>query len=72
MELLGGKVPNALLILIMIIASIAAGALWAVIPAFFKAKFYTNETLFTLMMNYVAIQLVSYFVMLWENSVSFV
>ncbi len=67
MYLLGGKVPNALLILIMIIASIAAGALWAVIPAFFKAKFYTNETLFTLMMNYVAIQLVSYFVMLWEN-----
>lgn len=67
MYLLGGKIPNALLIFIMVIASIAAGAIWAVIPAFFKAKFYTNETLFTLMMNYVAIQLVSYFVMLWEN-----
>ncbi len=67
MYLLGGKIPNTLLIIIMIIASIAAGAIWAVIPAFFKAKFYTNETLFTLMMNYVAIQLVSYFVMLWEN-----
>lgn len=67
MYLLGDKVPNVLLIIIMIIASIAAGAIWAVIPAFFKAKFCTNETLFTLMMNYVAIQLVSYFVMLWEN-----
>lgn len=67
MYLLGGKIPNALLIFVMVIASIAAGAVWAVIPAFFKAKFYTNETLFTLMMNYVAIQLVSYFVMLWEN-----
>lgn len=64
---LGGKVPNALLIIIMIICSILAGAIWALIPAFFKAKFNTNETLFTLMMNYVGIQLVSYFCMYWEN-----
>ena len=64
---LGDKVPNSLLIVIMIFASIAAGAIWALIPAFFKAKFNTNETLFTLMMNYVAIQLVSYFEMFWEN-----
>lgn len=66
MILLGGKIPNALLILVMIVASIIAGAIWAVIPAFFKAKFNTNETLFTLMMNYVGIQLVSYFVVVWE------
>lgn len=64
---LGGKIPNALLILVMIIASILAGAIWALIPAFFKANFNTNETLFTLMMNYVGIQLVSYFCMYWEN-----
>lgn len=64
---LDDKLPNALLIVVMIVASIAAGAIWALIPAFFKAKFNTNETLFTLMMNYVAIQLVSYFEMLWEN-----
>ncbi len=64
---LGGKIPNALLILLMIVTSILAGAIWAVIPAIFKAKFNTNETLFTLMMNYVAIQLVSYFEMYWEN-----
>ena len=50
----------------MIIASMLAGAIWAVIPAVFKANFNTNETLFTLMMNYVGIQLVSYFVMVWE------
>ncbi len=67
MILLGDKVPNALLIVVMIAASISAAAIWALIPAFFKAKFNTNETLFTLMMNYVAIQLVSYFEMLWEN-----
>lgn len=67
MILLGNKVPNFLLIIIMIIASILAGAIWALIPAVFKAKFNTNETLFTLMMNYVGIQLVSYFCMYWEN-----
>ena len=67
MILLGGKVPNALLILIMIAASIIAGVIWAVLPAVFKAKFNTNETLFTLMMNYVAIQLVSYFTMYCIN-----
>ncbi len=64
---LGDKIPNSLLIIVMICASVAGGAIWALIPAFFKAKFNTNETLFTLMMNYVAIQLVSYFEMLWEN-----
>ena len=63
---LGDKVPNAILILIMLIAAVVTGAIWAMIPAFFKAKWGTNETLFTLMMNYVAIQLVAYFIILWE------
>lgn len=67
MIMLGNKLPNALLIIVMICASMLAGALWALIPAVFKAKFNTNETLFTLMMNYVAIQIVSYFEMYWEN-----
>lgn len=63
---LGDKMPNWLLILTMVIASILAGAIWAFIPAFFKAKWNTNETLFTLMMNYVATQLVAFFVIVWE------
>ena len=63
----GGKLPAWLLIIVMVICSMLAGALWALIPAIFKAKFNTNETLFTLMMNYVGIQLVSYFVIVWEN-----
>lgn len=67
MELLGNKMPNGVLNLIMLLAAVAAGALWAAIPAFFKAKWNTNETLFTLMMNYVATQLVAYFVVFWEN-----
>ncbi len=58
--------PNWLLIPVMIICSIAAGALWGVIPALFKAKWGTNETLFTLMMNYIATQLVSFFIVVWE------
>ena len=51
---LGGKIPNGLLIVIMIVASVAAGALWGFLPGIFKAKWNTNETLFTLMMNYIA------------------
>ena len=66
MILLGDKVPNGVLILIMLIAAVGAGAFWAFIPAVFKAKFNTNETLFTLMMNYVGLQLVAYYVIIWE------
>ena len=66
MILLGDKIPNWLLIVVMIVTSIAAGAIWAVIPAIFKARWNTNETLFTLMMNYVAVQLVAFFVIVWE------
>ena len=58
---------HVVLLLVMAVAGIVGGGLWGLIPAFFKVKFNTNETLFTLMMNYVAIQLVSYFCMLWEN-----
>lgn len=63
---LGGRLPTGILIPVMFIAAIAAGAIWAMIPAIFKAKWGTNETLFTLMMNYVAIQLISYFIIKWE------
>lgn len=63
---LGEKLPGALLILCMILASIAAGIVWGVIPAFFKAKWGTNETLSTLMMNYIATQLVAFFTIVWE------
>ena len=58
--------PNALLIPVMLVCSVAAGALWGAIPAICKAKWGTNETLFTLMMNYIAIQLVSFFIIVWE------
>ena len=63
---IGQKLPNALLILVMLIASLAAGAIWGFIPAFFKAKWNTNETLATLMMNYIATQLVACYTIVWE------
>ncbi len=59
---LGGKLPNAAVVLILIVCSIVAGAIWGVIPAIFKAFFNTNETLFTLMMNYIATQFIAYYV----------
>ena len=69
MVLLGDTVSNGALIACMVIASVVTGAVWAGIPALFKAKFNTNETLFTLMMNYVATQIVAYFCVKWENPV---
>ena len=50
------------------VTSILAGAIWGVIPAIFKALFNTNETLFTLMMNYVAMQLVRVMIAIWVPS----
>lgn len=61
------SLPTPLLLLVMFIASAIAGALWGLLPAVFKAKWDTNETLFTLMMNYIAIQLTSFAVSKWEN-----
>ncbi len=63
----GKSMPTWTLLLISLVVSIVAGAIWGFIPAFFKARYGTNETLFTLMMNYVAIQLTSFFVAVWEN-----
>ena len=59
--------PNWAILLCMLVTSILAGAIWGGIPAIFKAKWNTNETLFTLMMNYVATQLVAYFCIFWET-----
>ena len=64
----GGKVPEWLLLILMLAAALASGVLWGLIPALFKAKWGTNETLFTLMMNYVATFLVSYFLVIWVPS----
>ncbi len=66
MIFLGEKLSPAILIPVMFVAAILAGALWAFVPAYFKTRFNSNETLFTLMMNYVAIQIVAYFTLEWS------
>ncbi len=65
---LGGRMPEWLLILVIIASGVVAGAIWGLIPAFFKAFWGTNETLFTLMMNYVAIQLIEWFLKIGDAS----
>ena len=59
--------PNWLLILLMCLGGMITGALWGLVPAVFKSKFGTNETLFTLMMNYIAQKTVVYFYNLWRG-----
>ena len=66
MIFLNDKLSPVLLILVMLVVSVAAGAIWGLIPAFFKAHWNTNETLFTLMMNYIAMCIVSYFSYEWS------
>ena len=61
------QLPSAVILIISVIASLVVGLIWGLIPSIFKAKWNTNESLFTLMMNYVAIQLVAYFITFWEN-----
>ena len=68
MYYVGDAVPNAVLLILMLLTSLLVGAIWGAIPAIFKAKWETNETLFTLMMNYVAAGLVAYFLVIWTPS----
>ncbi len=53
-------IPAIPLHLIMVVLAILGGALFGFLPAYFKTKWGTNETLFTLMLNYIAIQYVIY------------
>lgn len=61
------SLPSGVLILLMLLLAIILGGLWGVIPSIFKVKWNTNETLFTLMMNYIAIKFVAFCVAKWEN-----
>ena len=51
---------HVLLVIIMFLAGFLGGGLWGLLPAVFKVKYNTNETLFTLMLNYIALHIVSY------------
>ena len=54
------NLPGPLLLVVMGLAALAAGGIWGLIPAFFRAKWDTNETLFTLMLNYIAFGFILY------------
>ena len=62
-----GKVEDGALYVLMIVFSILFAVVWAVIPAIFKAKWNTNETLFTLMMNYIATFFTGYMINIWAK-----
>ena len=53
--------PHGLLLILMLVAGMVGGGLWGLIPAYFKTKFGTNETLFTLMLNYIALYMIKFF-----------
>jgi simple sugar transport system permease protein len=63
----GDAMPNWLLLLLIFVVSAAAGMIWGLLPAVFKAYYNTNETLFTLMLNYIAMQIVTFCIVFWEN-----
>lgn len=53
-----GDWPHLILIPVMFLAGMLGGGLMGLLPAYFKAKYNTNETLFTLMLNYIALNFV--------------
>lgn len=63
----GKSMPNWLLLVLVFVVSSLAGMIWGLLPAVFKAYFNTNETLFTLMLNYVAVQIINFCIVYWEN-----
>lgn len=53
-------VPDALMIPVMFLAAFAAGAAWGVVSILPKALWNVNDTIVTLMMNYVALYFLDY------------
>lgn len=65
-KFIGPHVPSFVCVLLMIVFALLFASVWGLIPAFFKARFNTNETLFTLMLNYIAMGIVSFFIQVWD------
>ena len=56
------EMPSAIHIFVCSLAGMVGGGLWAALPAYLKAHRNINEVIVTLLMNYIAINIVSYFV----------
>lgn len=68
LKFIAPHIPNFFAIILELLFAIIFAAIWGVIPAIFKAQFNTNETLFTLMMNYIAMGIVAACVMAWSTT----
>lgn len=56
------SLPALLLIPLCILAAIVAGGIWGAIPGILKARFGSHEVINTIMLNFLAVALLSYFV----------
>lgn len=56
-----GNLPAAILIPLCFAAAVGTGAMWGAIPGLLKARFGSHEVINTIMMNFIAVALVSYF-----------
>ena len=57
---LGGKLPTVIALLLMAAAAMVGAGLYGLIAASLKVRFGTNETLMTLMLNYIALYVLVY------------
>ena len=55
-----GTVGGPLVVLLMVAAGVLGGAVWAAVPALLRTRFSVNEILSSLMLTYVAVQVLSY------------
>ncbi|CAN5251649.1 ABC transporter permease [soil metagenome] len=55
------SLPAIILVPLCILTSMVVGGLWGMIPGILKAKFGSHEVINTIMLNFIAIALVSYF-----------
>lgn len=63
--------PKFLVIILMIIVGMICGGLWALVAGILKSRFNTNETIITLMMNYIALKWIVYLQYeLWKDPAS--
>ena len=68
----GPHLPAPVIIPLMFLAGFAGGALWGLIPAFFKIKFAINEVISTLMMNYICAEFLTFLIVgPWKGKTKF-
>ena len=68
----GINAPRALMVPVLLLAGVAGGMAWAAVTAFLRDRFNANEILVSLMLVYVAQQLLNYLVFVpWKDPLGF-